>query len=60
MTPAIGPKKQLEGLGLIQGNEGRGISNVLGAAALTYVAAMVSSVLNLLQLILMSQNRSED
>lgn len=53
-------KKQLEGLGLIQGNEGRGISNVLGAAALTYVAAMVTSVLNLLQLVLMSQNRGED
>lgn len=41
-------KEQLVGLGLVQRNEAGAVSSVLNAAALTYVAAMVSSVLQLL------------
>lgn len=52
-------KKQLESLGLIRGNEGQGVSKVLNAAALTYVAAMVTSALDLLQFILMAQNNDD-
>ncbi len=51
-------EKQLDQLGMVAGNEGRGVSKVLGAAAMTYVAAMVTSMLNLLQFILMA--RQED
>jgi Zn-dependent membrane protease YugP len=38
-------KKQLVQLGLIQGEEARGVSKVLNAAAMTYVAAMVTAAL---------------
>src|SRR5687767_6637889 len=42
-------KKQLEGLGLVRGaEETLGVSRVLNAAAMTYVAAMVTSLLTLL------------
>jgi len=41
-------KQQLMNLGIVQGNESRAVSAVLSAAALTYVAAMVSSLLQLL------------
>jgi uncharacterized protein len=51
-------KKQLLRLGLIQNQEAGGVSKVLNAAALTYVAAMVASVLTLLQLVLMARNRN--
>jgi Zn-dependent membrane protease YugP len=44
-------KEQLFRLGLVQEQERVGISKVLGAAALTYVAALVTSGLNLLYLI---------
>jgi Zn-dependent membrane protease YugP len=50
-------KRQLLRLGLIQGQETVGVSKVLNAAALTYVAAMVSAVLQLLQLLLMARDR---
>ena len=46
-------KEQLLRLGLISGGEQSGVGKVLNAAALTYVAAMVSSMLTLLQLILL-------
>lgn len=49
-------KAQLFKLGLIQASEQPGVAKVLNAAALTYVAAMVSAVLTLLQLILMARN----
>ena len=39
------------------GDERAGVSKVLSAAALTYVAAMVASVLTLLQLIMLSRDR---
>src|SRR5271154_2173318 len=41
-------KEQLFRLGLVREDERAGVSKVLDAAALTYVAALVSSVLNLL------------
>ena len=40
-------KQLLPELGLTQGNEGRGVAAVLDAAALTYVAAAVTAVLQL-------------
>ena len=50
-------KEQLLKLGLISPQENGGVSKVLGAAAMTYVAAMVSSVLQLLHLVMLSRNR---
>jgi uncharacterized protein len=41
-------KQQLVNLGIVQRNEAGAVSSVLNAAALTYVAAMVSSLLQLL------------
>jgi len=40
-------KAQLFQLGLVREDERAGVSQVLGAAALTYVAALVTSVLEL-------------
>lgn len=48
-------KQQLVRMGLIGGNEAVGVAKVLNAAALTYVAGMVSAVLQLLQLVLMAR-----
>ncbi len=45
-------KEQLVRLGLVDGSEHRSISKVLNAAALTYVAALVTSLLSLLQFIM--------
>lgn len=47
---------QLQRLGLVQGQEAIGVGRVLNAAALTYVAAMVSSVLQLLYWITVARN----
>ncbi|MGH8022682.1 MAG: zinc metallopeptidase [Limisphaerales bacterium] len=44
-------KNQLFRLGLVHEHERAGVSKVLNAAALTYVAALVSAVLNLLYLL---------
>ena len=41
-------KEQLVSLGIVQRTESGAVSSVLNAAALTYVAAMVSSLLTLL------------
>lgn len=45
-------KDQLLSLGLIDGNERSGVNSVLSAAALTYVAAMVSALFTLLHFIM--------
>ena len=50
-------KAQLLKMGLVRGDEAVGVSKVLNAAALTYVAAMVSAVLQLLQFVLMARDR---
>ena len=41
-------KKVLVGQGLVQGREAEGVSQILNAAAATYVAAAVTAVLQLL------------
>lgn len=50
-------KEQLLRLGLVHTHESVHVSKVLNAAALTYVAAMVASVLQLLHLLLIARNR---
>jgi uncharacterized protein len=50
-------KQQLLRLGLISPQENGGVSKVLNAAAMTYVAAMVSSVMQLLHLVMLSRDR---
>lgn len=49
-------KEQLLGLGLVRGEEQFGVAKVLNAAALTYVAALVSSVLQLLYLLSLARD----
>jgi hypothetical protein len=48
-------KEQLFRLGLVHEDERRGVSKVLDAAALTYVAALISSAMTLLYYILRAQ-----
>jgi Zn-dependent membrane protease YugP len=50
-------KEQLSRLGIVHAGEAGAVQQVLGAAALTYVAGMVSSVLNLLYLITLARDR---
>jgi hypothetical protein len=50
-------KEQLFRLGLIRENEQPAVSKVLNAAALTYVAALVTSVVQLLQFVMMARDR---
>jgi Zn-dependent membrane protease YugP len=50
-------KDQLLSIGLVDRNEQQAVTKVLNAAALTYVAALVSSILMLLRLILMARHR---
>jgi len=50
-------KEQLFKLGLIQENERAGVSKVLNAAAMTYVAALVTSLLYLLEFVLAARDR---
>jgi Zn-dependent membrane protease YugP len=50
-------KDQLFRLGLVHEHEHEGVSKVLDAAALTYVAALVSAVLNLLYLLSIRDRR---
>ena len=50
----------LEGTGMLSGQENAGARKVLTAAALTYVAALIVSLANLLRLILLLGNRRDD
>jgi hypothetical protein len=50
-------KEQLFRLGIVHSDESAAISKVLNTAALTYVAVMVSSVMQLLYLISLGRNR---
>jgi hypothetical protein len=50
-------KAQLLNLGLVHPQESGGVAKVLNAAALTYVAAMITSVLQLLHLISLARSR---
>ncbi len=49
-------KEQLFRLGLVHAQEREGVSQVLNAAALTYVAALVTAVTQLLRLLLLARN----
>ena len=49
-------KEQLFRLGLVHEHERAGVSKVLDAAALTYVAALVSSILTLLYYITLARD----
>jgi len=51
-------KAQLLGMGLVDPQESGGVSKVLNAAALTYVAAMVTSVMQLLRLVSLARSRN--
>ena len=51
---------QLEDLTLVYEDEEKGITKVLSAAAMTYIAGLLSSILNLLRLILMLNRRNND
>lgn len=52
--------EMLENTGILGHEENRGARKVLTAAALTYVAALLSSILQLLRLILLSGRRNDD
>jgi hypothetical protein len=52
-------KERLLSLGIVQNHERHGIDKVLNAAAMTYVAAMVASVMQLLHLIMIAQRRDD-
>jgi Zn-dependent membrane protease YugP len=51
-------KEQLMNLGIVHPQEGEAVSRVLSAAALTYVAAMITAVMELLYWISVSRNRN--
>lgn len=51
--------KQLNKLNLINNEEQSGVKSVLGAAAFTYVASLLSTLLNLLRLVLMFSRRDD-
>jgi len=53
-------KEQLLRLGLIQAAESGAINKVLNAAALTYVAAMLQAVFQLLRLVLLARGNDRD
>ncbi|MFO1498827.1 MAG: zinc metallopeptidase [Verrucomicrobiota bacterium] len=53
-------KEQLVRLGLVQGKEVGAVSRVLSAAALTYVAALVASVFDLLHFIMIARAGERD
>lgn len=53
-------KVQLSQLGIVRSHEAGAVSQVLGAAALTYVAALVASVLQLLRLVMIARGFSRN
>lgn len=52
-------KAEVDSLMLIENDEASLVSSMLGAAAMTYVASVLSSILNLLRLILMLRDRED-
>jgi Zn-dependent membrane protease YugP len=50
-------KERLFRLGLVHSGEAEGVSKVLGAAAMTYVASMVTAVLDLVRLLMIARDR---
>ena len=52
-------KKQIKDLGIIDDRAQDGVSNMLMAAAMTYVASVASTLLQLLRMLLMILNRDD-
>ena len=52
-------KVQIDELSLASNNELDAVKNMLFAAAMTYVASLVSSILNLLRLFIMLRDRND-
>ncbi len=52
--------KALEGCGILDAEELKGAKKVLSAAAMTYIAALSVSLLQLLRFIMIARNRSDD
>ena len=50
----------LEDKGILYGNEIKGAKSVLSAAAMTYVAATITAIAQLLRLIILSNNRRDN
>ncbi len=53
-------KEQLKALKLIESSEEKEVKSMLDAAALTYVASFISSIVQLLRLVLMLQDHRDD
>ena len=53
-------KLELSRLGLVDNQESPGVSRVLSAAAMTYVATMVSALFTFLQFVLMLRGNDRD
>lgn len=53
-------KEQLINLGLVNLEEENSIKKVLSAAAMTYIASLISSILNILRLVIMLSGRERD
>ena len=53
-------RAQMEGLGLVSSREAEGVRKVLSAAAMTYVAAAIAAVMQLLYYLMLLSGRSED
>jgi Zn-dependent membrane protease YugP len=53
-------KEQLLKLGLVQPGEAPAVRSMLSAAALTYVAAMLTAILHLLRLVMLFNGRRRD
>ena len=51
---------QLEELNLVYNDENKSAKKVLSAAAMTYIASLLSSILDLLRLILILNSRNDD
>lgn len=53
-------KKQVHSLSLVTSEEAENVKDMLGAAAMTYVASFLSSILNLIRLLIMRDNSRDD
>jgi len=53
-------KDQLINLGLVDGQERAGVSKVLSAAAMTYVAAMIAALFDLLHFVMIARGNNRD
>ena len=51
---------QLDGMGILGQTESEGARKVLRAAAMTYVASLAASILQLLRLLILSRGRRND